>query len=40
LCDNAAHTVEFDYTTTGSDDGNCFVDDITIDETEGSARRR
>jgi len=40
FADNAAHMVEFDYTTTGSDDGNCFVDDITIDETEGSARRR
>jgi hypothetical protein len=39
FADDSAHTIEFDYTTTGSDDGNCFVDDITIDEIEGSHRR-
>lgn len=37
--DDAAHEIKFEYTTTGAEDGNCFVDDITIDETEGSSRR-
>jgi hypothetical protein len=37
--DDAAHEIKFDYTTTSDVDGNCFVDDITIDETEGSSRR-
>ncbi|MFC4821807.1 BACON domain-containing protein [Dokdonella ginsengisoli] len=37
--DDAAHEIRFEYTTTGAEDGNCFVDDITIDEAEGSSRR-
>ncbi|MBA8885466.1 hypothetical protein FHW13_003331 [Dokdonella fugitiva] len=36
--DNGAHEVKFTYTATGSEDGNCFVDDITIDEQQGSTR--
>jgi hypothetical protein len=37
FADNAAHTIQFNYTTSG-EDGNCFVDDITIDETQGSTK--
>ena len=36
--DNGTHEVKFTYTATGSEDGNCFVDDITIDEQQGSTR--
>jgi hypothetical protein len=36
--DDAAHTVDFVYTAEDGDDGNLFVDDITIDESAGSSR--
>lgn len=36
--DGAAHEIRFDYAATGSDDGDVYVDDMTIDETEGSKR--
>jgi len=36
--DNASHEIKFEYTTAGSDDGNVFIDDVTIDEQAGSAR--
>jgi hypothetical protein len=36
--DDGSHEVKFTYTTTGSEDGNCFVDDITIDAQQGSTR--
>ncbi len=35
--DNAVHRIAFDYTTIG-EDGNCFVDDITIDGAQASGR--
>ena len=34
--DNGTHLVKFTYTANGSEDGNCFVDDITIDDHQGS----
>jgi len=36
--DNAPHEIKFEYKATGSEDGNCFVDDVTIDDHEGSTR--
>lgn len=35
--DNASHVVEFVYDAAGAEDGNLFVDDITIDDHEGSS---
>lgn len=37
--DNAAHELKFDYTTTGTEDGNVFIDDVTIDDHAGSTKR-
>ena len=35
---DASHTIKFEYVTAGSDDGNVFIDDVTINEQAGSAR--
>lgn len=37
--DSAAHELKFDYTTTGAEDGNVFIDDVTIDDHAGSTKR-
>ncbi|MBN8726080.1 MAG: hypothetical protein J0H15_00040, partial [Xanthomonadales bacterium] len=37
--DGDVHTIKFEYTQAGSDDGNIFIDDVTIDAQAGSARR-
>ena len=34
---NAARLIKFEYTTTGSEDGNVFVDDVTIDDHAATA---
>ncbi|MBO9662911.1 hypothetical protein, partial [Dokdonella sp.] len=38
--DDAAHEIRFDYAATGSDDGDVYVDDVTVEETAAVARPR
>lgn len=35
--DDAAHEIRFDYAATGSDDGDVYVDDVTVEETATAA---